>query len=67
MTCRDDAIKAVDAEWRSASEIHERVGAWSLSAVRHALICMASERIIETRATPGNNRKYDYRLPQGAK
>lgn len=69
MTARDDTIKVVDQEWRSATDIHQRIGSkmrrvgkWSTSAVRHALICMASEHIIEARATPGNNRKYEYRL-----
>ena len=60
MTCRDDAIKAVDDQWRGTSEIHARIGRWSLSAVRHALICMASEHLVESRSNP----KDGYRLPQ---
>ena len=64
MSCRDDTIKAVDAEWRGATDIRVRIPgqSWSSSAVQHALICMASEHLIEARAVLGNNRKYEYRL-----
>lgn len=69
MTCKDDAIKAVDNRWRGAREIQARVGQWSNTGIRHALVALSSQNRIETRAVPirGGNVRYEYRLPQGAK
>lgn len=66
MNCRDDAIKAIDEEWRSASDLHKRSGKlWSASAVRHALMALASEHKIEFRTVNieiGSNVRFEYRL-----
>ena len=67
MTCRDDAIKAVDAEWRGAREIHERVGKWSASAVRHALVKLSSEHLVDVRSflpDGARSRRFEYRVRQ---
>lgn len=70
MTVKDDAIKVVDQYWRSAVDIHARVGCWSGTGVRHALNQLASEHLVEMRAIPiqrGGNVRYEYRLPRGEK
>jgi len=66
MTCKDDAIKAVDHQWRGAMEIHKRVGCWSHSGIRSALFILASEYRIEAREVPGRggHAKLEYRLSE---
>lgn len=66
MTCRDDALKATDQFWRDARQIHERAGVWSPTGIRHALVHLASEGLLEIRSVPAvpaqHGMKFEYRL-----
>ncbi len=66
MTVKDDAIKSVDQYWRTAVDIHERVGCWSYSSIRHVLVLLASEHHVEIREIPirGGNVRFEFRLPR---
>lgn len=66
MTLRDDTMKAVDQYWRGAAEIHDRVGCWSKTGIRHCLVLLSSQQKIEVRSIPivrGGGIRLEYRLP----
>ncbi|MDE2101671.1 MAG: hypothetical protein KGL39_30775 [Patescibacteria group bacterium] len=46
-----EIISALDGEWRTAREVHARLGVWAQTSVRNMLRDLARAEIIETTTT----------------
>lgn len=55
MAVYDDTIQAVDGHWRTAREIHDRVGCWAFTSVHHALQTMSEANMIDAKYAPHRN------------
>lgn len=60
-----DTYKAVDQRWRTARDIHVRVGCWGFISVRHALNKMADKGLIDVKSKAHRNGEVlEFRLMQ---
>jgi hypothetical protein len=52
MTVRDDVLAAVDQHFRTPRDVAGIVGKWAYVSIRHELLKLAEEGLLETRRQP---------------
>jgi len=67
MAFHPEILIALDDEWRTAREIHARLGMWAPRSVRHMLMEMAQSGMIdaEMRARPRDVSVWHFRTRRG--
>ncbi|MDO8596391.1 MAG: hypothetical protein Q7R45_07190 [Sulfuricaulis sp.] len=65
MTARTDTLAAVGPDWRTARQIHSRVGCWGFTTIRQNLLWLTIGGKIERQKIPyGHVMRHEFRLKQ---